>query len=120
MELIKTRERGAVEAADGSLVRELAHPDWSEAKGQSLAEAMVPPGTATREHLHVRSEEIYCFVAGGGRIIVGGEERPVVAGDCVVIPPGSPHKLVNDGEAPMVLLCACSPAYSEADTELLE
>jgi len=46
------------------------------------------------------------------------EERPVRAGDCVVIPPGTRHKLYNDGDEPLVLLCCCAPAYTHEDTEL--
>ncbi len=107
-------------AADGSSVRELAHPDWSDARGLSLAEATVAPGAATRLHRHRRSEEIYLFRSGRGRMTLGGEQLAVTAGDCVVIAAGTAHRLVNAGEEPLVLLCCCAPAYSEADTELLE
>jgi mannose-6-phosphate isomerase-like protein (cupin superfamily) len=44
----------------------------------------------------------------------------VRAGDCVVIPPGVAHKLWSDDREPLMLLCCCAPAYSHADTELLE
>ena len=51
---------------------------------------------------------------------LGDEVAEVKAGDCVVIPPGTPHKLwAADGE-PLVLLCCCAPAYSNADTVILE
>jgi mannose-6-phosphate isomerase-like protein (cupin superfamily) len=49
---------------------------------------------------------------------LGGDERDVRAGDCVVIAPGTPHKLLNPGGDPLVLLCCCSPAYSHEDTVL--
>lgn len=107
-------------AADGSEVRELAHPDWSAAVSLSVAEATVAPGESTLLHLHRRSEEIYVFEAGRGRMRLGDDEFPVEAGDAVVIAPGTPHKLVNDGAEPLVLLCCCAPGYSEEDTELLE
>jgi mannose-6-phosphate isomerase-like protein (cupin superfamily) len=45
-----------------------------------------------------------------------GDEAAVAAGNCVVIPPGTPHKLWNTGSAPLVLLCCCAPAYSDDDT----
>ena len=41
--------------------------------------------------------------------------RRPCAGDCVVDPAGTPHKLWNTGTAPR-LLCCCAPAYSDADT----
>ena len=70
----------------------------------------------TAEHYHPRAEELYYFVAGSGRMRLGEEESEVTAGDCVVIPPGTPHKLWNPGSEPLVLLCCCAPAYSDDDT----
>jgi mannose-6-phosphate isomerase-like protein (cupin superfamily) len=101
---------------DGSQIRELAGPAWTKARNQSLAEATVPPGGETAEHYHPRTEELYYFVAGAGRMRLGEEESEVVAGDCVVIAPGVPHKLWNPGAEPLVLLCCCAPAYSDDDT----
>jgi mannose-6-phosphate isomerase-like protein (cupin superfamily) len=51
---------------------------------------------------------------------LGDDEREVLAGDCVVIPPGVRHKLWAAPDEPLVLLCCCAPAYSDADTVLLE
>jgi mannose-6-phosphate isomerase-like protein (cupin superfamily) len=101
---------------DGSSIRELAGPAWSPVRHQSLAEATVPPGGETAEHYHPNTEEIYYFVAGAGRMRLGADEAEVALGDCVVIPPGTPHKLWNAGPEPLVLLCCCVPAYSDADT----
>jgi mannose-6-phosphate isomerase-like protein (cupin superfamily) len=102
--------------ADGSTIRELAGPAWTPARHQSLAEASLELGGETAEHYHPRAEELYYFVAGEGRMRLGGEEAPVTAGDCVVIPPGTPHKLWNTGGERLVLLCCCAPAYSDDDT----
>ncbi len=101
---------------DGSRIRELAGPSWTDARHQSLAEATVPPGGETAEHHHPRSEELYYFVSGSGRMRLGDEEAEVHAGDCVVIVPGTPHKLWNPSSEPLVLLCCCAPAYSDDDT----
>ncbi len=101
---------------DGSAIRELAGPAWTAARHQSLAEATVPPGGQTAEHLHPRSEEIYYFTAGAGRMRLGEDEAEIAAGDCIVIAPGTPHKLWNPGPEPLVLLCCCAPPYSDADT----
>ena len=105
--------------ADGSTIRELAGPAWTAARHQSLAEATLEPGGETAEHYHPRAEELYYFVAGEGRMRLGRQDPAAVAtGDCVVIPPGTPHKLWNTGEQPLVLLCCCAPAYSDDDTVL--
>jgi mannose-6-phosphate isomerase-like protein (cupin superfamily) len=105
---------------DGSGIRELAGPSWTPARHQSLAEATVPPGGATAEHYHLETEELYYFTAGSGRMKLGDEVADVRAGDCVVIPPGTPHKLWADDGAPLVLLCCCAPPYSDADTVITE
>jgi mannose-6-phosphate isomerase-like protein (cupin superfamily) len=101
---------------DGSQIRELAGPAWTQARNQSLAEATVAPGGETAEHYHPRTEELYYFVAGAGRMRLGEDESEVATGDCVVIEPGVPHKLWNPGTKPLVLLCCCAPAYSDDDT----
>ncbi len=117
--IIRRADREPFTTKDGSVVTELVHPSFSEVAGQSVAEAVVPAGGETIAHLHRRSEEIYVFTAGSGSMTLGAETFAVAAGDAVVIPPGTPHKLVAGGER-LVLLCICAPAYSHEDTELLE
>jgi mannose-6-phosphate isomerase-like protein (cupin superfamily) len=116
MEKANLDELDAFITLDGSSIRELAGPAWTPARNQSLAEATLPAGGETAEHHHPRSEELYYFVAGAGRMRLGDDSCDVRVGDCVVIPPGVPHKLWNPGPEPLVLLCCCSPAYSDDDT----
>jgi mannose-6-phosphate isomerase-like protein (cupin superfamily) len=120
MEIVRREQREAFITADGSSIRELAGTPSGNATNQSLAEAVVPLGGATIAHLHRRTEEIYLFTQGSGRMRLGAEERGVRAGDCVVIPPGVAHKLWADEHEPLILLCCCAPPYSHADTVLLE
>ncbi len=105
---------------DGSRIRELVHPSQSLARNQSLAEATLPVGGATTAHYHPVAEELYLFTAGTGRMRVADEECDVAAGDCVIIPPGVEHKLVNTGEDELRLMCCCAPAYAHGDTVLTE
>ena len=105
---------------DGSEIRELAGTPTGNSVNQSLAEATVPPGAETEEHYHQASEEIYLFTSGSGRMKLGDEESEVSAGDTVVIPPGTPHKLWNTGTEPLRLLCCCAPPYSHEDTFLTQ
>ena len=116
MEKANLEELTSFVTADGSAIRELAGPAWSPVRHQSLAEATLEPGGETAEHYHPQAEEIYYFVAGAGRMRLGESEDEIAAGDCVVIPPGTPHKLWNTGEGRLVLLCCCAPAYSDDDT----
>jgi mannose-6-phosphate isomerase-like protein (cupin superfamily) len=104
---------------DGSHIRELMHPTVHGNRRQSLAEATVAPGATTLLHRHHTTEEIYHFTKGAGMMTLGRERFAVSAGDTVCIAPGTPHRLENTGNAELVLLCACAPAYSHEDTELL-
>jgi mannose-6-phosphate isomerase-like protein (cupin superfamily) len=114
----RLEDREPFVTADGSTIRELAGHPTGNAVNQSLAEATVPPGAETEEHFHRTSEEIYLFTRGMGRMRLGDQEGDVRAGDCVVITPGTPHKLTNPGPEPLVLWCCCAPAYSHEDTVL--
>jgi mannose-6-phosphate isomerase-like protein (cupin superfamily) len=105
---------------DGSQIREWAGPVSIPARNQSLAEATIPVGGATTAHYHRLTEELYLVTAGSGRLVIEGEEREVGEGDCALIPPGAIHKLFNTGDGPLRVVCACAPAYSDADTVLTE
>lgn len=109
---------------DGSEIREWAGGGRATpslpARNQSLAEATIPPGGATTAHYHRLTEELYLVTAGTGRLVIDGEEREVGEGDCALIEPGAIHKLFNTGSAPLRVVCACAPAYSDEDTVLTE
>jgi mannose-6-phosphate isomerase-like protein (cupin superfamily) len=120
MHLSKLDELEPFTTLDGSTIREIAGPAWTPARNQSLAEATVPVGGRTIAHYHLTTEELYFFTAGRGQMTLADEERSVSAGDCVVIPPGQVHRLVNTSDEPLVLLCCCAPAYSHEDTVLVE
>ncbi len=118
--VLRRSDRESFRTKDGSGVVELVHPSFSAAGAQSVAEATLPAGGETIAHLHERSEEIYMFTAGVGRMQLGEQIFEIAAGDSVVIPPGTPHKLWNAADAELVLLCICAPAYSHEDTVLLD
>jgi mannose-6-phosphate isomerase-like protein (cupin superfamily) len=113
-------ELGAFVTLDGSEIREWAGPVSMPARNQSLAEATIPVEGATRAHYHRTTEELYLVVEGIGRLVIDGEERELAEGDCALIAPGATHKLFNVGGRPLRVLCACAPAYSDADTCLVE
>ena len=105
---------------DGSEIRELLHPAHHGARNQSLAEARVPAGCTTVLHRHEVTEEIYHVTGGTGIMTLGAEKFPIGAGNSVLIPPGTPHCVANTGDAALVILCCCAPAYSHEDTVLLK
>ena len=105
---------------DGSEIRELLAHRNSAIRNQSLAEARVPVGGSTQEHVHPRAEEIYYITHGMGRMRIEGEEREVSPGDAIAILPGQHHKLWNTGDETLRLLCCCAPAYEHDDTVIVE
>ena len=108
---------------DGSQIRELMHPqqhaDEHSVHAQSLAEARVPVGSQTQLHRHHSSEELYHIAAGTGMMTLADKRFKVTSGDTVCIPPATPHCIENTGDEELVILCCCSPAYADEDTELL-
>jgi len=104
---------------DGSQIRELMHPKEHGNVHQSFAEAVVPAGTETRRHRHIRTEEIYHITQGAGLMTLGEEQFEVNGGDTICIKPGVAHNIRNTGEVPLKILCSCSPPYSDEDTQLL-
>ncbi len=97
-------------AADGAHIQELAGRTTGLAS-HSLAVITHPPGTASRDHQHTLADEIYFVQAGRGRVRVGDASWAIGPGDVVVIRPGQPHKLWNDGPDDLVLIVSCAPAY---------
>ena len=63
---------------------------------------------STRGHRHPGQEEVYFFVQGSGKMIVGEEDSEpfaVVGGDVVLIPDGAFHRVINDGEMNLTFNC---------------
>ena len=104
---------------DGSIIKELIHPNTQSNAIQSIAEATVPAGIETALHCHAVSEEIYHIIRGNGLMTLGNEKFSVHPGDTVLITPNTPHQILNTDKHDLVFLCVCSPAYSHDDTILL-
>ena len=103
---------------DGSIIRELMHPEHHPCKNQSFAEAIVSCGLETQLHKHLISEEIYYINQGNGIMTLDDENFQVNTGDTICIPPGTFHKIKNTGDIDLKIICSCAPAYSHEDTIL--
>lgn len=104
---------------DGSIIRELMHPNQDPVKNQSIAEAIIHVGMATYEHRHHTSEEVYYVTQGEGQMRLGDQVFTIQAGDTIGIPPGTVHSVQNTGKLDLKIICASSPPYSHEDTELI-
>lgn len=99
---------------DGSTIRSILDRANAPVSNQSLAEARVPSGTSTQRHYHRLSEEFYFILEGRGTMEIDGEERPVLPGDAILIPPGAWHTI--SAHENLRFLCCCAPPYSHEDT----
>jgi mannose-6-phosphate isomerase-like protein (cupin superfamily) len=106
-------------AGDGSILRELLHPDKADmAIGYSLAHAIVRPGETTKAH-RLRTAEVYYVIAGRGQMRIDGESAAVGAGCAIYIPPGSVQCISNTSKSDLVFLCIVDPAWRAADEEIV-
>jgi mannose-6-phosphate isomerase-like protein (cupin superfamily) len=102
--------------ADGSTIRVLLDGEVAAARNQSLAEATLDPGQATRRHYHGETEEIYVILAGSGEMEVDGQRERVRVGDTVLIPPRAWHQIRARAGEELRFLCCCAPPYRDEDT----
>lgn len=102
---------------DGVIGKRLARD--TAAKKMGLSVDIVPPGKrACPYHFHYVEEEMFIVLEGSGTLRVAGEMLPIVAGDCIFIPPGAdyPHQIINTSNAPLKYLSASTCA----DVEICE
>ena len=69
----------------------------------------IPPGGEIGAETHEHNDQILSFLSGTGEAFVGGETRPVVPGDLVVVPAGTEHNFTNTGPNPLVLSTVYGP-----------
>ena len=77
-------------------------------KNLVLSSTKLYRGQQTRGHRHAGQEEVYFFVSGYGKMIVGEEDTEpfsVGPGDIVLISDGAFHRVVNDGDSHMLFNC---------------
>jgi mannose-6-phosphate isomerase-like protein (cupin superfamily) len=115
MEVRSRTDADAFTTLDGSTIRVLLDSALGGAANQSVAEASLEAGCSTQQHYHARSEEIYVFLQGGGRMEVEGVSGDVGPGDAVLIPAGAWHRMEAGPEGAR-FLCCCAPPYADDDT----
>jgi mannose-6-phosphate isomerase-like protein (cupin superfamily) len=85
-------------------------------RGRDLPEARmtvtwveVAPGSGQRPHSHA-PEQVYVIVRGRGKMKVGSEERVVMEGDLIHIPPDTVHGIENPSDEVLTYVSAATPA----------
>ena len=106
-------------AEDGSLLRELLHPDKADlAIRYSLAHAVVKPGQTTTPHI-LKTSEVYYIMEGDGIMHINNMIEKVHSGAAIYIPPHSRQYIQNTGKKDLIFLCIVDPAWCREDEEIL-
>lgn len=74
------------------------------------------PGEDIGEETHTDTDQFLRIEQGSGRAILDGVEKPISDGSAVVVPSGTKHNIVNDGDAPMKLYTIYSPPHHRDGT----
>ena len=77
-------------------------------KNLVLSSTLLYRNPSTRGHRHPGQEEVYIFVQGYGKMIVGEEDSEpflVTPGTIVLIPDGAFHRVINDGDSNLLFNC---------------
>jgi mannose-6-phosphate isomerase-like protein (cupin superfamily) len=107
-------------AGDGTLLRELLHPDKQPiALRYSLAHAIVQPHQTSTPH-SLKTSEVYYILSGVGEMHIDDEVQQVEPGDAIYIPPNARQSICNTGTEPLVFICIVDPAWRKEDETLYE
>jgi mannose-6-phosphate isomerase-like protein (cupin superfamily) len=88
------------------------------AKQLSISLVEMQPGGAQQEHSH-DPEQVYFLLEGSGLMTVDGESSQVGAGDCIFLPSGCRHGLLNTGRGILKYLSAASPSFGSEENRRL-
>lgn len=70
----------------------------------------IPPQGEIGEETHAHVEQILFFLSGSGKAVLNDQESPIVAGDVVVVTPGTKHNFINTGTEVLKVYTIYAPA----------
>jgi mannose-6-phosphate isomerase-like protein (cupin superfamily) len=107
-------------AGDGSILRELLHPEKADLQIRySLAHAKVATGQKTAPH-KLKGSEVYYVTAGCGLMHIDEESFEVGPDSAIYIPPGARQYIENTGDSDLKFLCIVDPAWQRENEEIFE
>lgn len=71
------------------------------------------PGEDIGEEVHNDTDQFFRFDAGNGKCIINGHEYNVKDGDCVIIPAGSKHNIINSGTKALQMYTIYAPPHHQ-------
>lgn len=99
----------------GGDIRVLLSPLSVGATSGFMGLATLAAGERVREHRHPYSEEFIYVTGGAVMVMAGDEEIEVRAGEAVMIPKDTRHKLRNAGSEPATAVFHSSPLAPRPD-----
>ena len=101
-------ERKEVAGGHGILHAEYAFTRDKALKDQAVKEVSwlrLEPGDSVGYHQHVANEDVYVIVSGEGVFKdKDGRDKPVKAGDIMIVRKGESHGIANSGKEPLVFV----------------
>ena len=82
---------------------------FTGAKSQ-LVVMNIPAGGEIGAEVHAHVEQALFFLSGSGTAVLDGEEKPVAAGDVLIVTPGAMHNVINTGESELKIYTLYAPA----------
>ncbi len=84
-------------------------PEDGSTKDFTLIVSLISPRSSTSYHSHAEGGELMFVVTGRGRVTIEGNESPIGADTAVFAPLGVRHRLVNDSDETMKVICVFVP-----------
>ncbi len=109
MDLTDAADAACFRIAPGDTVKLAVVRAPSTEDGPSVCFEVWDPGGAQPPNRHPRSEETFWFLQGEGIAQSDGEQRPVCAGELLVLPPGSLHRITNTGAGRLYAITTMTP-----------
>jgi mannose-6-phosphate isomerase-like protein (cupin superfamily) len=107
-------------AGDGSILRELLHPEKADLKiSYSLAYAKLPAGQTAKPH-RLQASEVYYIMEGQGVMHIDKESLAVNSDCAVYIPPNSTQYIENTGNSDLKFLCIVDPAWRKENEQVFD
>jgi mannose-6-phosphate isomerase-like protein (cupin superfamily) len=95
-----------------------AHYTWGEicdgwhllqSDALSVIEERVPPGGAEARHYHQRSRQFFYVLSGRATMELPDATVSIAARQGLAVPPGTPHRLLNQGNEDLCFLVVSAP-----------
>lgn len=76
----------------------------------------IEAGSEIGEEIHSDNDQVLYLVSGRGLVVLNGQEKLFEEGDLVLVPAGTRHNFITDGDVPMKIITIYSPPHHPSGT----